>query len=234
MPRITFLFLLLFVLNGYVASAQHPLIGTWEMVSISGVNVDGEKFNLDSATTRETKIITPTHYMLIAMSKQDGEWKFNRSYFGSIKIEGGKYYEFPIMSSEQIYENLKTDFDWKIDGDAFIQSGVITRPDGKKIILDRFLFGRSKTPEVSGQNFAGTWQADQGGVKSYLVVTATHWMVIEKRDQKFSKALGGAYNVKGNRAELGVLYGTKDTKSISAELKGQQIVINDRTYSRLR
>src|SRR4051812_46429743 len=103
MPRNSFLLASLFLLSSYIAVAQHPLIGTWEMVSIAGVDADGEKFKRDSATFQETKIITPTHYILIAMDKQDGAWKFNRCYFGSTKIQGSKYYEFPIMSSETIY-----------------------------------------------------------------------------------------------------------------------------------
>lgn len=88
--------LVLLVLAGFLASAQHPLVGTWEMTSIAGVNVDGQKFKLDSTTIRETKLITPTHYFLIAMDNEDGNWKFNRCYFGSVKIDGGKYFEIPI------------------------------------------------------------------------------------------------------------------------------------------
>lgn len=233
MVRNSFLFVYLFVLSGYIAAAQHPLIGTWEMVSIEGVNADGEKFKLDSTTISEAKIITPTHYILIAMDKEDGKWTFNRSYFGSVKIDGGKYFEVPMMSSESIYENVKTDFDWQITGNKFIQSGFITRPDGKTIILDKFLFRRSEIPPLSNQKFVGTWQAEHAGVKSFFILTPTHWMVIEKQNQKFSKALGGVYNVKGNLAELSVLYGTENDKSMTVELKGQHITFNNLSYSKL-
>ena len=233
MARNSFLFVYLVVLSGYIAAAQHPLIGTWEMISIEGVNADSEKFKLDSTTISEAKIITPTHYFLISMDKEDGKWTFNRSYFGSIKIDGGKYFEIPMMSSEPIFENVKTDFDWKITGNEFIQSGFITRPDGKTIILNKFLFRRSEIPPVSNQKFVGTWQAEHAGVKSFFILTPTHWMVIEKQNQKFSKALGGVYNVKGNLAELSVLYGTENDKILSAELKGQDITFNNLSYSKL-
>lgn len=234
MPRNSFLLVLLFVLCSFTALAQHPLIGTWEMASIAGVNADGEKFKFDSATIRETKIITPTHYILIASDKEDGTWKFNRCYFGSTKIEGGKYYEFPIMSSETIYENLKTDFNWKVDGNDFVQSGLITRPDGKTIVLDRFLFRRSKASPVSDKKFVGTWQAESAGVKSYLVVTSTHWMVVIKKDQKFSKAMGGVYKINGNVAALGVSFGTENAGTIYAEIKGQQISLDNLSYSKVK
>jgi hypothetical protein len=221
------------VFSGQVATAQHPLFGTWEMVSIAGVNVDGKKFKLDSATVRETKIITPTHYILIAMDKADDSWKFNRCYFGSVKIDGGKYYEVPIMSSGTIYDNVKTDFDWKINGKEFIQSGFIKRPDGKTIVIDKFMFTRSNVKPISDPKFVGTWQAEHAGIKSFLVLTSTHWMFIEKQEQKFTKASGGVYGVKGGLAELVVLYGTEDQKNASAELKGQEISFNNLSYSKV-
>lgn len=226
------LFLVL-VFTCFFASAQHPLVGTWEMTSITGVSADDQKFQLDSTTIRETKIITPTHYILIATDKEDGTWKFNRCYFGSVKFKGDKYYEIPIMSSEQIYENVKTDFHWKIDGNHFIQSGSIIRPDGKKIKLERFLFRRSEVSAVADKKFTGTWKTEQDGMKSYLVITPTHWMIIEKREQKFSKAMGGTYKLAGDAAELDMLYGTEASKRVKAELKGGQVVVEGVGYSKV-
>jgi hypothetical protein len=233
MPRNSILLFLLLVLCSSVATAQHPLVGTWEMVSIAGVNVDSEKFNLDTATIRETKIITPTHYILIAMDRDNGDWKFNRSYAGTTKFDGAKYYEIPVMSSNPIFENVKTDFDWKIVGNEFIQSGSITRPDGKKIILDKFVFHRSKIPPVADQKFVGSWEASHTDGKSILIITTTHWMFIDQHNQKFSKAAGGVYNVKGSLAELTVLYGSESEKHFSAEMKGQKINFNNLSYSRI-
>src|SRR5687768_16695902 len=40
--------------------AQHPLIGTWEMVSLEFTDFDGKKISMTPATAREVKIITPT------------------------------------------------------------------------------------------------------------------------------------------------------------------------------
>jgi hypothetical protein len=229
-------FILLFcflLLSSYCATGQHQLTGTWEMVSIEGVNVDGEKFKLDTTTIRETKIITPTHYILIARDNENGNWKFNRCYSGQTKVDGSKYYEIPLLSSQPIFENVTTDFDWKIDGNNFIQSGSVTRPDGKTIILDKFVFRRSEIPPVSDQKFVGSWQAENTGVKSLLIITPTHWMFIEKQDEKFSKALGGVYNVKGKNAEFTVLYGSENEKRTSAEMKGQKINFNNVTYSKI-
>jgi hypothetical protein len=203
------------------------------MVSIAGVNVDGEKFSLDTTTIRETKIITPTHYILIARDGENGTWKFNRCYAGKTKIDGSKYYEIPVLSSNPIFDKVTTDFDWKIDGNEFIQSGSITRPDGKKIILDKFVFRRSKIPPVSDQKFVGTWEADDAGVKSILIITTTHWMSLEQQNHKFSKAFGGVYAVRGNLAELTVLYGSENEKPVSAEIKGRKISFGKLSYSKV-
>ena len=149
MTRKTLLLFCLLVWTSHFATGQHPLTGTWEMVSISGVNADGATFNLDTTTIRETKIITPTHYILIARDNENGDWKFNRCYAVTTKVDGGRYYEFPLISSEQIFQNVKTDFTWKVNENKFIQSGTIIRPDGKKIILDEFIFKRSEVRAVS-------------------------------------------------------------------------------------
>jgi hypothetical protein len=233
MTKNSLLLFYLLVLSSYLATGQHPLIGTWEMVSIAGVNVDGEKFSVDTTTVRETKIITPTHYILIARDNENGNWKFNRCYAGKTKIEGSKYYEIPVISSNQIYDNVTTDFHWKVDGNEFIQSGSVTRPDGKTILLDKFVFKRSEIPPVSDQKFAGSWQAENTGVNSILIITSTHWMVIKHQNQKFSRALGGVYKVKGNLAELTVLYGSENEKSISAEMKGQKINFDNLSYLKI-
>jgi len=203
------------------------------MVSIAGVNVDGEKFQLDTTSIRETKIITPSHYILIARDNENGNWKFNRCYAGKIKIDGSKYYEIPAMSSNPIFENVTTDFDWQVDGSKFIQSGSIKRPDGKKIILDKFVFRRSEIPPAADQKFVGSWQAEHMGVTSLLIITPTHWMLIEQQNKKFAKALGGVYSVKDNLAVLAVLYGSENKERISAEMKGQTINFGNLSYSRI-
>ena len=174
-------------------AAQHPLEGTWEMVSISGINVDGEKFYLDSTTVKETKIITSSHYILIAMDKVGDGWVFNRCYAGTVRMKGQKYYEMPVISSLRIFENVKTDFSWKMDGDRFIQSGTITRPDGKQIILHEFVFARSRQPSAGvAAAIKGTWKLEQPDTHTGLfIANATHWMMITRTQDKLSRASGG-------------------------------------------
>src|SRR5688572_33298277 len=95
-------FLALFVLFSVTLYAQHPLVGTWEMVSIKGIDANGEKFSSDTSAIREIKIITPTHYMLIAQDVEGDSLVFNRCYAGTIKIDGDRYNEMPMLSSVPI------------------------------------------------------------------------------------------------------------------------------------
>lgn len=195
--------------------AQHPLVGTWKMVSIKGINAAGERFENDSTTSKEIKIITPTHYMLIAHDVEGDSIVFNRCYAGTVHIEGNKYNEVPMLSSATIFDNVKTDYTWKVTGDFFIQSGTFTRPDGKKIILEELLFRRVKTQKSYADNpTIGTWRllsstyttadglshADTNeSVTCLQLITPTHWMYISSRDKKFEHAMGGEYSTKDEK-----------------------------------
>ena len=210
------------LLFSFSLAAQHPLIGTWEMVSIKGIGAGGEKFSIDTSTAREVKIITPTHYMLIAHDVQGDSLVFNRSYAGTIKLDGNKYIEYPTQASVQIFDNVKTDFTWKIEGDKFIQAGTLIRPDGKKVVLEEMVFKRVKTPIAYPQNPAiGAWSqlsssyTNFDGSKDshtnatttrFHIITPTHWMRISHRDKKFEHVMGGTYTMKDGKTFPTLLY----------------------------
>jgi hypothetical protein len=228
------LVLLFCLISSLCTVAQHPLEGTWEMVSISGTNADGEKFYLDTTTVKETKIITATHYILIATDKEKDSWTFNRCYAGTVRMHGDKYYETPLVSSLRIFENVSTDFHWEIKGDRFIQSGSITRPDGKKIILDQFIFRRSKERStlVSEQHL-GTWKlpSPQEGL---LVVTPDHWMTIIKNGDKLVDASGGIFAGTKDAPVYKVQYSsTGKTAAIPIKIKDRKIVYDQYTFDKL-
>lgn len=198
-----------------IAQQQHPLVGTWEMVHIKGIDAEGEKFYIDTKTAREIKIITPTHYMLIAHDVEGDSLIFNRSYAGTVEIKGESYIETPLYSSLPIFENVKADFTWKLEGERFIQSGLIVRPDGKKVILEELVFARVKSIRSSPKNPAiGTWNQltstfiNPDGTKGthandthirFQIITPTHWMRLSLKDGKFEHTMGGAYMLKGGK-----------------------------------
>jgi hypothetical protein len=190
---------------------QHPLVGTWQMISLKGTNADGEKFSLDTTNVREIKIITPTHYILIAHTVDGDSLIFNRSYAGTVKLDGSRYIETPLVSSLPLFENVKQNFTWKLEGDLFTQAGTFTRPDGKTIILDELVF-RKITSAMTHDNSPaiGFWEqivlqddqhqqsANHEISKSFQIVTPTQWMLISQREGKFKDVMGGTYSIKNN------------------------------------
>ncbi|MBA4053787.1 MAG: hypothetical protein C0490_03670 [Marivirga sp.] len=192
------------------------------MVSIKGINADGQEFSIDTTSVRETKIITPTHYILIAMDVRGDSLVFNRSYAGTIHLDGNKYNESPLQASVQIFDNVKTDFTWKVEGDLFTQSGTFIRPDGKKIVLHAMVFKRVKTPASYPNNPAiGTWSqlsssyTNFDGTKEshtretttrFQIITPTHWMRISHRNKKFEHVIGGTYTYAAGKTYPELLY----------------------------
>lgn len=244
MNRFTF-FLLSFFIT-FTAFAQHPLVGTWEMVSIKGINADGEAFYLDTTSVRETKIITPTHYILIATDVVGDSLAFNRSYAGKVEVKGSNYIETPTISSLQIFENVKTDYTWKLDGDKFIQSGTVIRPDGKKVLVEALVFRRVKTRSSYPKNPAiGTWDQVSSSYRNFdgttdrhtretaqrlHIITPSHWMRISQRGNKFEHAMMGTYTMKGKStmpvieySSVGVAKG--NTVQMTERIEGDKLFV---------
>ena len=203
-----------FVLIYSDSRAQHPLMGTWEMISVKGIDADGNPFFYDTTAVKETKIITPTHYMLIAWDVEKDSLIFNRTMAGQVRLENEKYIEIPTQASVQIFENVKVNFTWKLEGDIFTQSGTIIRPDGKSILLEALIFKRATHAKKNGRNPAiGTWSqlTDQYTTsdgttnstfdkadKRMLIVTPTHWMRMDHKNDKFDGIFYGTYSTRGN------------------------------------
>jgi hypothetical protein len=194
--------------------AQHALTGTWQLIKTTGVNADGEKFSLDTTQVREIKIITPTHYMLIAHDVDGDSLTFNRCYAGKVTVTKNQYIETPLMSSLQIVDNVQTDFTWKLEKNHFIQSGTVIRPDGKKVQVE-LVFSKVTNQKPNPAHPAiGTWNILSSSlttpdgrkvvekspdVQIMEVITPTHWMGISYRKNKFENAMYGTYSLKQNK-----------------------------------
>lgn len=246
-PSLLFFFtLFVFQLNAQQQS-DHPLVGTWEMISIKGINADGEKFLFDTSTVREIKVITPSHYMLIAFDVEDDSLVFNRSYFGELKLVGNQYIELPIASSVQIFDNVKSNFLWKIANDQFVQSGTFTRPDGKTIILDEMVFRRIKTVKSYDDNpTLGTWEqlsssftlpdGQKGSHTSetkrrYQIITPTHCTLFATSEGKFEHAMIGRYRQEVGKMFPFIEYSSLPTNAfgdveLTQRLQGDKLYVN--------
>jgi hypothetical protein len=228
------------------AAAQHPLVGTWEMISVKGVGADKEPFFFDTTSVKETKIITPTHYMLIAWDVEGDSLMFNRTMAGNVRAEKQKYIEIPTQASVEIFENVKVDFSWKLEGDIFTQSGTIVRPDGKPIVLEALIFRRVvNVPENKNNPAIGSWKQVSGyyttsdgkknisfdaSDKRFLVVTPSHWMRMDHKNDKFVGVAYGTYRHDRDNISTVLDFSTypmkKGTKAkFTQQVKGNQIHI---------
>ncbi len=208
-----FLFAVLLVSSLHVCG-QHPLVGTWQMISIRGTGYDGKPFFADTTTLREIKIITPTHYMLIVHNIKGDSVIFNRSHAGTVRFEGNQFIECQRTASWADLKPVDLPFNWKVEGDKFIQSGTLTRADGKTARLEELIFQRVKTKHAYPNNPSnGTWDQlsssftlTDGKKRSHTretatrlqIISPTHWFRINHRDNKFESAMAGTYTMEGN------------------------------------
>ena len=240
------LLILVISLTGLSAAAQHPLVGTWEMMSGKGINADGERFSFDTTSVKETKIITPTHYMLIAWDVDGDSLIFNRTMAGQFRLDGEKYIETPTHASVQIFDDVRVGFTWKLEGNVFTQSGTLVRPDGKKVVLEALVFRRVIDVKPHNENPAiGTWSQLSGYYstpdgKSHpffnksdtrlLIVTPTHWMRMDHKNKKFEGVLYGTYTMEGDSVITEPDYSSYPFKkghglSLRQKVKGKQMEI---------
>lgn len=228
--------------------AQHPLIGTWEFVSIQGTDADGKRVDWNNANMRETKIITPTHYMLIQHTVRNDSVIFNTAHAGTVKIEGNKYIETPTVTSAATVDIAKTDFTWKVKGDQFIQAGTITLPDGKKIILDELVFKKISGPSANTKNpIVGTWNQlsseytlfdgtkdshTSPAVTRFDIFTPSNWARIGHRDGKFESAMISSYILQNGKIEPTVIVASSPIYAhkyeISYRVDGSKLYVNGR------
>jgi hypothetical protein len=197
--------------------AQHPLVGTWQLISMKGIDRDGKNFSVNNSSVKEIKIITPTHYIEMEHVVKGDSVIFKHCQTGTARVEGSKLIEtsFPGLSSLG-YDGVKTDLSWRIVGDKCIQSGTIEFPDGAKTIIESMVFQRVKAAPASIQNnpLVGTWSQlssefilPDGTKGSYTntthsrlyILTPTHWVTIDHDGKNFENSVGGTYQLKGNK-----------------------------------
>jgi hypothetical protein len=239
------LYLALFLsISVQLFAQQNPLVGTWEVVSMKGTGSDGKKITMDGSQFKETKIITPTHYILFTQRKQGDSLVFDKSIAGTVRVEGSKYVETPIYFSQEGTDKVKMDFTYRVEGDKFIQSGTITYPDGKKATLDELVFQKVRSANANPANPAiGTWnQLSSSGVSGdgakwshtnathirFQVITPTHWMRISKKEGRFENAMGGTYRMAGNKPHFNFEMASFPMEGVTVDLT--QRVEGDKLY----
>jgi hypothetical protein len=209
-----YLFLAVMLLCSLHILAQ-PIVGTWELVSMKGTDFAGKSFTIDASMERVIKIITPTHYMLIAHGVKDDSLVFNRSHAGTVILDQDKYLETTQRASLNELILTKGAFSWKIEGDKLIKYGSLTREDGKTARLEELVFKRIKSKTSYPENPSiGAWDqlsssyTTVDGKKGshtretatrFELITPTHMTRISHRNNKFESAWVSAYRMEGNK-----------------------------------
>lgn len=207
--------------------AQHPLVGTWEMVSIKGTDADGKAFNWNTATLRITKIITPTHYMLMQHFVRNDSVIFSLAHAGPIQFEDNKYSHTSTIGSAATTIGSKSDYTWNVKSNQLIQAGTITGADGKKSVIDELVYKRVSDHSTNSKNpIVGTWNQlsseftlfdgtkgshTSPAVTRFDIFTPTHWMRIAHRDNKFENAFISSYTVQNEKIKFTVISTSSST-----------------------
>lgn len=216
--------------------AQLPIVGTWELVSMKGTNFAGQPTFVDASMQKVIKIITPTHYMLIAHDVKGDSLVFNRSHAGEVILDGNKYIETIKRVSWEDHVPTTSVFYWKVEGDKLIKYGSITREDGKTATQERMEFKRiNGTSSYSDNPGIGVWDqlsssytlADgkkgshtRETATRFQIISPTHWFRIHHRNNKFESVMAGTYSMEGNTMYLAMEHASFPiNKNNSAELR---------------
>lgn len=196
--------------------AQLPLVGTWELISMKGTSYDGKPFSVDASMQKVIKIITPTHYMLIAHALKGDSLIFSRSHAGNVLMDDKQYSEvIKLASWENLVPYASCSFKWEVKGDRLTKTGSITLQDGKTMTQEEMVFKRVKSATSYPNNPSnGTWDQlsssfiQPDGKKGshtretatrFEIITPTHWCRLSHRNGKFENAMVGTYAIKGNK-----------------------------------
>jgi hypothetical protein len=229
--------------------AQHPLIGTWELVSLKGTDADGKPYNWNTANLRITKIITPTHYMLMQHIVRNDSVIFNNAHAGPIQFADNKYSHTQTVSSDAATIGTKSDYTWKVKSNQLIQSGAITGADGKKTVIDELVYKRVDIPAANSKNpVIGTWNQlsseytlfdgtkdshTSPAVTRFDIFTPSHWARIGHRDGKFESAAISSYILQSGKLEPTVIVASSpiyaaNKYEISYRVDGSKLYVNGR------
>lgn len=227
--------------------AQLPIVGAWELLSMKGTNFAGQPTFVDASMQKVIKIITPTHYMLIAHDVKGDSLVFNRSHAGEVILDGNKYIETIKSVSWENPMPTTCIFYWKAEGDKLIKYGSITREDGKTATQEMMVFKRiNGTSSYPDNPSNGTWDQLSSsytlpdGKKGshtretatrFQVIAPTHWGRISHPSGKFEGAMFGTYAMDGNILHSSVemasyVFSSRDKFEVVQRVDGDKLYVS--------
>jgi len=195
------------------SSASNNLVGTWMETTDS---------------TREIKIISPTHVFFMVFVK--GSFAYSGA--GTYTTENNKYGE-NLQYANFDFQNMKGfTYNYNVQGDIFTQTGTLILSDGTKVPINHH-FARVKTDNAYNGPHVGTWNqlsssyTDANGTKAshtnathirYQIITPTHWMRISMANNQFENAMGGTYVLYGDKSINNLEYASFPSKGMVATM----------------
>lgn len=123
--------------TGVLPDAEnHPLVGTWILVSSNNSSPGGEFFRLDKTNTRQMKILNPTHFMFIQENINGDDYEFESAAGGRYELDGNTYIETLDFASWENYRNSYAVFTWRLEDGKWYHTGVLNQPDGEKFLIE--------------------------------------------------------------------------------------------------
>jgi hypothetical protein len=230
---------LFLILTSTVAFAQHPLTGSWKLMSATVIGKEGTKRELNSGNTHELLIFSPTHIASISeMVDPEGKKTFNQSMLGMYQLSGNTYTVMPLMASWQINAKEKAAFSFTIAGDIYRDHGTVTNPDGTINTVERTYQRITLPPQETG-SVVGTWAitGDESKEKGIQLITPTHMYYIGYKNDVFDYSIAGTFIRKGGKKEVAREWVSSDTinKKEKVMLKhrvvGGKLHVNGTLYS---
>lgn len=225
----TRIFIMVLLFSSFQLFAQHDLIGTWERIN---------------DTIRSVKIIAPTHWMMYAESINENETEFMWSHGGTYTLNGNNYVENVETASWEDYEDVKTNFTFKIEGTTWYHKGTLTTADGTEVPIDEVWKKVSTGSSYDNNPSIGVWDQlnstysiAEGSKESHTndtatrfqIITPTHWMRISHREGKFENLMGGSYTFDGDKMYPNFEYSSFPDDEFS-EVVIEQKINGDKMY----
>jgi hypothetical protein len=116
-------------------------VGVWHLQSQKITGPDGKSSATDMAKHLKVKIITPTHWMFIAQTNDNGKRMFEKADGGSYTLDGDKYVE-----RSEFENGTRTDFSLRVEGDRLLVAGTQVDAEGKKYGFDEVYQREKETP----------------------------------------------------------------------------------------
>ncbi|KAA3437087.1 hypothetical protein [Rufibacter hautae] len=219
------------------AQTSPPIVGTWEMVSMTGKDGTGAPITRDVSAVKQYKVFTPTHWMYIVKGVVRDTLRMEGDH-GTYTLQGNKYVE-------KLSDSATTAFTMKVEGDRLYQDGHILMADGRKVELHEVYLKVSGTPNpdkslVGAWNFLSSYIMADGkkvtdtAKKEFQLITPTHFMSVERGGEKQRTVALGSYTLSGGKFKpkfilTPAMMNEKDRYDITAKVEGDKLVLKGTT-----